>query len=162
MTVKEGWLGIVKNEDKQFSDRPDPDLADAEKYLEYVDGAPYAHFTGITFNMEDTGQMCVRAKNTQGDYWEDQGSNSTRLRNHKKFFTELGAKKVFKELPQKFVLKCIHFIYDFCISFISHFHDILKCIELRLRSARDGTPIPSASTTAETPMTVSTVIGLGK
>ena len=90
MTVTEGWLGIVKNEDKQFSD---PDVADAEMYLEYVDGAPYVHFTGFTFDMEDTGQMCVRAKNTQGDYWEDQGSNSTRLRNHEKFFTIFGAKK---------------------------------------------------------------------
>ena len=108
MTVTEGWLGIVKNEDEQFSD---PDVAGAEQYLEYVNGAPYVHIHGaVTFDMEDTGQMCVRAKNTQGDYWEDQGSNSTCMRNHKKFF-RFWRKKVFKELPQKNCFK----IYPFQI-----------------------------------------------
>ena len=52
MTVTEGWLGIVKNEGKQFSN-----VAKAEKYLEYVNGAPYAHIHGaVTFNMDDAGQ----------------------------------------------------------------------------------------------------------
>ena len=54
MTVTEGWLGIVKNEDKEFSDQK---VAKAEKYLEYVDGAPYAHINGtVTFNMDTAGQ----------------------------------------------------------------------------------------------------------
>ena len=33
--MKEGWLGIVKNEAKSFNEQ---NVADAEKYLEYVDG----------------------------------------------------------------------------------------------------------------------------
>lgn len=67
--MKEGWLGIVKNEAKSFNEQ---NVADAEKYLEYVDGTPYNHIQGMTFNMGTADQMCVRAKRREGDYWEDQ------------------------------------------------------------------------------------------
>ena len=91
MTVTEGWLGIVKNADEQFSD---PDVVGAEQYLEYVNGAPYVHIHGaVTFDMEDTGQMCVRAKNMQGDYWEDMGGNLTHLRNQKKTVAKIVLKQ---------------------------------------------------------------------
>ena len=54
MTVTEGWLGIVKNEDKQFCAIC---VAKAAKFLEYVDGAPYAHISGaVTYDMNDAGQ----------------------------------------------------------------------------------------------------------
>ena len=87
MTVKEGWLGIVKWKDVQFYHT---DVSDAQRFLQYVDGASYTHIHGaVTFDMGDVGQMCVRAKNTQGDYWQDAGSNSACLRSHKKFVTNL-------------------------------------------------------------------------
>ena len=66
--MKEVWLGIVKNEEKTFTEQS---VADAEKYLEYVDGAPYRHIQGVTLKMETAPQMCVRAKRTEGDFWGD-------------------------------------------------------------------------------------------
>ena len=54
MTVTDGWLGIVKNEEKQFCGNC---VAKAEKYLEYVDGAPYARIPGaVTYDMNTAGQ----------------------------------------------------------------------------------------------------------
>ena len=47
--MKKVWLGIVKNEERSFTEQS---VADAEKYLEYVDGASYRHIQGVTLQME--------------------------------------------------------------------------------------------------------------
>ena len=68
-TVKEGWLGIVKNEARAFNEQ---NVAEVEKYLEYVDGTPYKHIPGVTLETYlDPPQMCFRAKRMGGELWGD-------------------------------------------------------------------------------------------
>ena len=66
--VNLNWIGLSKTAEVKITNS-----ADAEKYLQYVDGTPYTHIPGVSYEMgnESGNELCVDSRSTDGTLWGD-------------------------------------------------------------------------------------------
>lgn len=62
------WIGITKNAPSKTWG-PSAGVINAEKYLEYLDGAAYKAIGGVTYDMNENN-ACVAFPNAEGLTWQ--------------------------------------------------------------------------------------------